>query len=385
MSTPTAAQKRLLSSNSDDNESGFIPSFSHTRGSPSLKSASKLSASTSPPADDDDDDDYMNMIIEEPKSARETLTQRQKRLQRESEIRGRPKSKAELAREEKEKRDAALAKSIIDAEAERNNKGLKMMKMMGFTPGTGLGKKAGEREEEVGKEWKREDIRLEPIGVAPKEDRAGIGHATEMKRKLEASGAYLRDSKRRELDPAEYRERVRVEREEKRFAAQFYAAQKVCEKLDMKRDYSVAEEDIGKAREVPLRNINVLWRGMVRYREDKERQRRIRYDMEQGLGEPRLPEYDRLHELDEVDKAALGIEPTVIGERGNIFEEDEGGEGVEDEDEELAEFETLSFGEKLQRVVEYLRKTYHYCFWCKFTYEDEMMEGCPGTNEDLHG
>ncbi|KAF8535454.1 hypothetical protein BDD12DRAFT_855283, partial [Trichophaea hybrida] len=379
MATSTAAQKRLSFASSDD-ESDSIPSFSHSRSSLSLKSVLKLPAITSPPADDDDEDDYMNMTIEEPKSARETLTQRQKRLQRESEIRSRPKSKAEIARKEKEKRAAALAKSIIDAEAERNNKGLKMMKMMGFTPGSGLGKKAEKREQEVEKEWKREDIRLEPIGVAPKEDRAGIGHATETKRKLEASGTYLRDSKRQELDPAEYRQRIRVEREEKRFALLFYAAQKVCEKLDMKRHYDVAEEDIGKAREVPLGNINVLWRGMVRYREDKETQRRMRYDMEQGLGEPRLPGYDRLHELDETDKAALGIEPTVARKSGNVFEENEG----EQEDEELAEFEALSFEEKLQGVVEYLRKNYHYCFWCKFTYQDEMMEGCPGTDEDSH-
>lgn len=227
---------------------------------------------------------------------------------------------------------------------------------------------------------------LEPIGVAVKEDRAGIGHAAEMKRKLqEEAGAAGRTTKRVEVDPEDFRDRVRVEREEKRFQAQFYAAQKVAEKLDMARDYGVEEVDIGKAREIPLRSINVLWRGLVKHREEKEQERRMRYDMEQGLGQPRLPGYHRMHELDEVDKIALGVKPGILGEKGKIFEEDGGGDGLEDEDEELKEFEQLPFEEKLDMIVRHLRDVHKYCFWCKWQYEDDEMEGCPGTDEASHG
>jgi hypothetical protein len=340
---------------------------------PPRKRASPHSAPP-PPTEDDEEDDYMSMAIPEPSSTRETLTERMRRQQREREIRGRPKSKAELAREAAEKREAALAKSLLDAEEARSNKGLRMMKMMGFKPGSALGSE---------KTWGKGEVRLEPVGVAMKEDRAGIGHASETKRKLEdAAGP---EGKRVHVAPEEFRERVGSEREEKRAQAQFYAAQKVLEGLDMKRDFGVEEVDIGKAREVPLKSINVLWRGLVKYREEKERERRVRYDMEQGLGTPRLPGYDRLHELDEVDKVALGMEPKIFGEKGKLFVEDDGGEDAEEEDEELKEFEELPAAEKLEKIVGYLRSAHNYCFWCKWKYDTAEMEGCPGSDEDSHG
>jgi len=113
--------------------------------------------------------------------------------------------------------------------------------------------------------------------------------------------------------------------------------------------------------------------------------------LETGLGaRPMLPGYDRVNELDEEDKVAMGMEvPGLrkVKEKREVFEEESGErEGMgEDEDEELAEFEALSFAERLGKVVDYLRKEYRYCFWCKYQYEDEGMEGCPGTDEDSHG
>jgi hypothetical protein len=38
----------------------------------------------------------------------------------------------------------------------------------------------------------------------------------------------------------------------------------------------------------------------------------------------------------------------------------------------------------LEKLVVYLRETYHYCFWCKYRYTDESMEGCPGLTEEEH-
>jgi hypothetical protein len=58
---------------------------------------------------------------------------------------------------------------------------------------------------------------------------------------------------------------------------------------------------------------------------------------------------------------------------------------LEEEDGELEEFEGLSAREKLERLVGFLREKYWYCFWCKWRYEDEAMEGCPGLSEDEHG
>ena len=59
-------------------------------------------------------------------------------------------------------------------------------------------------------------------------------------------------------------------------------------------------------------------------------------------------------------------------------------EDVEEEDEELDAFLSLDGKERLRTLVEYLREQHQYCFWCKFKYDDETMEGCPGLEEDDH-
>lgn len=263
-----------------------------------------------------------------------------------------------------------------------------MMKLMGFTPGSALGKTRSPsppNDEGASKTWSHTEARLEPIGVTVKEDRGGIGHDTAKREKLRAA---VGEVKKQEMTPDEYRQRVAEEREEKRKEAQFYAAQKVCEKFDTERDNpgetAAGEDMIGKERTVPLVQINILWRGLVRYREQNEKNRRMRYDLMQSLDQPRLPGYDKNHELDSEDKVALGITlPGYKRDASSIYVEDGDEELVEDE--ELEEFEKLSFAERLSRVIEYLRNGYHYCFWCKFRYEDGEMDGCPGSEEDLHG
>jgi len=118
----------------------------------------------------------------------------------------------------------------------------------------------------------------------------------------------------------------------------------------------------------PTWEINVLWRGLVRDREEKERDRRMRYDLHQSLS--RRPTYDDPDE-DKDDQLALG--------KKDALEED-----LEEEDPELDEFNALPPAERLRRLVDYLRETYHYCFWCKHRYEDAAMEGCPGSTEEDH-
>ncbi|KAJ4295688.1 hypothetical protein N0V88_004390 [Collariella sp. IMI 366227] len=111
--------------------------------------------------------------------------------------------------------------------------------------------------------------------------------------------------------------------------------------------------------------------GLVKGREEKERDRRMRYDLEQGLA--RLPTYEDAEE-DEDDKKALGKKHTAY-----VTAED-----LDEEDTELEDFNALPPDERLQKLVEHLREEYHYCFWCKFAYPDEEMEGCPGLTEEDH-
>ena len=121
----------------------------------------------------------------------------------------------------------------------------------------------------------------------------------------------------------------------------------------------------------PLKQINILWRGLVRRREEKERDRRMRYDLHQSLS--RLPTYDDADE-DKEDKRALGkdrIQHTLV-------------EDLEEEDPDLDAFNELDPAERLHKLVLHLREEYNYCFWCKFTYPDKDMEGCPGLTEEDH-
>ncbi len=216
-----------------------------------------------------------------------------------------------------------------------------MMAKLGFKPGAALGTSANP------------NARTEPLGISVKEDRGGVGMLNERKRKFreEAEGV----EQKRRAEEGDYRERVGREREEKRVEGMFWGGMRVLEGLEQPEGGD----------EVPAQKVNLLWRGLVRERWEKERERRARYDLHQSLS--RSAAYEDSEE-DERDRRALGKE-----------EED-----VEEDDEELDEFLGLEGKERLRRLVEYLRQEHRYCFWCKFKYEDEKMDGCPGLEEDDH-
>lgn len=315
----------------------------------------------------------MNMVIAEPTKPREkeTYTQRRLRKERESEARGRTKSKAEREADERAARDAALSASLLsNPETASKSKGLAMMAKMGFKPGSALGSK-----DNAG-------ARTEPIGINMKEDRGGIGLDSEKKRKFREE--IEKERKRVKAEEGDYRERVRKEREEVRLEGQFGAAMRIAERMNSEKEEQEAFENGEEIDEVtpdglkkrkistkPLKQINVLWRGLIRTREEKERDRRMRYDLQQSLS--RLPTYDDPDE-DVEDKKALGTRATQY-----MLVED-----LEEEDPELDEFNALDPGERLQKLVVHLREEYYYCFWCKYTYPNKEMEGCPGLTEEDH-
>lgn len=311
-----------------------------------------------------EEDDYMNMTFSEPTTTKtETSIQRRVRKQREAEMKSRAKTRAEIEAEESAVREAALATSI-----DSSNKGFRMMQKLGFKGGA-LGKEGAE-------------ARTEPIRVVMKEDRGGVGMEAEKKRKFreEVEG----EVKRVKEDEGEYRERVRREREEKRVEGQVVSAMGVAERLDEKTEAErIEREGVSEVAEPqqdveapaskephrqtskPLHRINVLWRGLVRHRIEKERNRRARYDLHQSLS--RLPTYEDPDE-DADFKHAMGTEEEVL----------------EEEDPELDAFLALEPREKLEKLVAYLRERFRYCFWCKYEYPDEGMEGCPGVTEEDH-
>ncbi|CAJ2501810.1 Uu.00g046630.m01.CDS01 [Anthostomella pinea] len=327
----------------------------------------------------DEDDDYMNMTFgEEPPKPTETSLQRRQRLKREGEIKAHAKSKAVLAAEEREAREAALSKSLLEDAAAKKSKGLAMMAKMGFKKGGTLGSVDN-----------AENARREPIRPEMKDDRGGIGLDSERKRKLDE--VVEEELKRVRVDENEFRDRVRREREQARNESLVYAAMKVCERMDEEAQahaggaYAEAKveteagETAAKKKKKktlstrPLKSIPVVWRGLIRRREEAERDRRMKYDLEQSSSTSRLPTYeDDLEEED--DKRAMGKLSTTHAQV----------EDLDEEDPELDEFNALEAGERLRLLVEYLRKEYLYCFWCKCGYEDDAMEGCPGITEEEH-
>lgn len=328
--------------------------------------AASKSPDAAPQSPEDDEDDYMSMTIAEPTGpkVKETYTQRRHRLQREAEARAYTKPKAEREADEAAAREDALQRSLLSHPTTQKSKGLAMMSKMGFTPGKALGK------------GDNADARTEPVGISIKEDRGGIGMDNEKKRRFREE--VEKEGKRVKADEGEYRERVRREREEGRLESLIGTAMRVAERMASEKEEELSSGgggDVapkkGAQRSKPLKTINILWRGLVRKREEAERDRRMRYDFHQSLS--RLPTYDDEDE-DKDDKKALGKTPIQY----SLVED------LEEEDPELEEFNALEPVERLQKIVNYLREEYNYCFWCKYTYPDKDMEGCPGLTEEDH-
>ena len=333
--------------------------------------------------DEEEEDDYLTMPIPSESSnytssgKKETLTQLRKRKLLHAETAGRPKSKAELAKEAQQRREEGLTKNLMSIGDGEKSKGLKMMRALGYRPGEALGKKAeevGEGEGQVGAEAGKGDTRkrvVEPIQLEMKEDRSGIGRESEAKRKFrEEAEKVVQGEKRRKVDEGEFVDRVRAEREERRNEGLVVGAQKVAERLEEE------ELDEQTRRKRKLTSVPVLWRGLVRQREIDEREKRMRHNLYMSLSSSgNGPEFVDPDE-DNDDKMALGKNADLV----EIDDED-----LDADDEELDEFEALPPSEKLEKLVKFLRGNWNYCFWCKYKYEDESMEGCPGLTEDEHG
>ncbi|KAJ5286865.1 hypothetical protein N7478_002551 [Penicillium angulare] len=355
-------------------------------------------------ASDEEEDDYMSMVIEEP-TLKETFTQKKRREQREAEARGRVPSKAERAAQEASRRDEALATSTLDP----SNKGFKMMAKLGFKAGESLGKRDTDQPSESNSEStpRPDQARSEPLHPIFKENRGGIGLDTEKKRKIREEAEEA--TKKIKRDEGDYRDRVREERELRRTEAQIRSAQKVAERLDTETEEGVGgegdksasdghEDNEDKSRPAeekpksantskkpihvkPTSQINILYRGLVREREDREREKQARHVLQHSLPSsffpsPTLPGCDD-GDLEREDRKALGSGP---GPYINAVEEE-----LDEEDPELEEFNALEAPERLQKLVVHLRDMYRYCFWCKYRYETDLdLEGCPGLTEEDH-
>ena len=275
--------------------------------------------------------------------------------------RGRTKAKHEFEVQTAAAREIALATALPTT-----SKGFQMMAKLGFKQGGGLGPEGNV------------NGRLEPLGVEIKGDRGGIGLSGERKRKIQ--GEAEAEAKKVRVEQTGFRERLAREQERTKTERLIQMAMRIAERMDQDKEPGLGhdgyrtvggeqeqEQKVGLVNATntskPTRRINVLWRGLVRERENAERQLRIRHDLQQGLLQH--PHHDG--EEEKLDSVTIGRE-----------------EEAEGEDSELDAFSALEPAKRLQKLVEFLRETYYYCFWCKCCYTSSEMDGCPGLNEDDH-
>jgi hypothetical protein len=245
-----------------------------------------------------------------------------------------------------------------------------MMAKLGYKPGTALGK-ATNGAEQI-------DTRLlVPIGISEREGRGGIGADSERKRKIREEFAEREEGvKKSKVEVEDYRERQSREREEARMEGLLKGAMSVCERLDEEDEAEEGRDVAGETVRVQhkqskrLRDIPVQYRALIKSRLTASRERLMRHDLQFSLSS-RTDYLDPEEERE--DRTALGKKET----------EEEDGE-LDLEDEELDEFEALGVGERLESVLMYLREKWWYCFWCKYRYAEEGMEGCPGAKEEDH-
>jgi hypothetical protein len=237
-----------------------------------------------------------------------------------------------------------------------------MMAKLGYKPGATLGKTA--------------DARTEPIHLSMKEDRGGIGMDSEKKRKMrELLEESEHKEKKTKVDQVDYRERLREGREQERLSRQAHAAQKVAEGLDTEDEERKVQS--GGAAPIrmdkrPLKSINVIWRGLMKERREREAHENMKREVQNSLTYQK-PDYNDSD--DDEDEVGAGKKRNIV----EFYEQD-----LEDEDEELEGFNGLAPAEKLEKVAQYLRSKHLYCFWCKSKYPDEEFLGCPGTTEEAH-
>jgi len=222
---------------------------------------------------------------------------------------------------------------------------------------------------------KSEDARKEPIQVNMKEGRSGIGLESEKKRKnREMWDEAQRAAKRAKEEEGDFLEERKQQQIEKKAEKDLDNAQRTAERL---AEQEAEEEDnTGDAKHKHLTDINVLWRTRARRRVEREHDRRLRKELDNSLALrlPRLANDDE--ENDNDSKIALGHDVTPFY---TTLENE-----LEDEDPELAEFEALPVGERLGKVLVFLREKYKYCLYCGYQYPDIAMEGCPGVTEEDH-
>ncbi|KAF8313044.1 hypothetical protein DL93DRAFT_2059484 [Clavulina sp. PMI_390] len=386
----------------------------------------------------DDEDDYLSdkFLLGDTSSSSKnrnaskptTYSEMRKQALRAAEAKnaaGRKKSRREIVEE-------GLNTSLFDKAKEQEaagmgkNKALGMMMKMGFKPGQSLGKsesaagsssatslppltslepntsglgmkrKAGAEEHEESEPSTSSGAhRTEPIRVDFWAGRTGIGQ-----RRSQVSGSranpYAPSPKKARTEAQEnetaeqFRERTRLEYEDRRAEARLTAATRTCVSLDEKKGgmrFNVLWLNPKNPNSCPPELLEAFTReaaldDMTSRMEGASYAAKLRDQMRR----------DALQQANDDGEDSFVGRPFSSNRKGTDDGEpdyDADISSLEFTSEQVAEareFLNLSAKERLERVLEYLRDKYAYCFWCGTQYDsqEDMVGSCPGKEEDAH-
>ncbi|KAG8835216.1 hypothetical protein FRC17_004778 [Serendipita sp. 399] len=377
----------------------------------------------------EDEDDYLSdkflqqITSNSGNSSTKTYAQRRKEAQRQSEVRnlaGRIKSRKELEKETIDTLKEGMSTSLFEkeklAEAEggSQSKAMKMMSKMGFKPGQALGKQEQKTESESSNATvepaSSRTARVAPIPINIWEGRKGLGAmkrplspdsvASELERAAKAAKLQEDDKQ------VDYRSRSKLEYEERRDTGRLASAQKTCSLLDERAGITFNVLCINPLRPslIPTLLLDALgidanddiddsYHSIHRGKRKDDSERLVDEEVvnESALAK-RLRQEMRRDALtsselrqdygdDEVQRP-MNIESTK--KTSNVPDND--AEITDEVTEEAKIFLQLPVKTRLEQVLSYMRRKYHFCFWCgtEYSSKEEMDTTCPGETEEMH-
>ncbi|KAI0092784.1 hypothetical protein BDY19DRAFT_926274, partial [Irpex rosettiformis] len=369
----------------------------------------------------DDEDDYLSdkflaqLASSSATTSVKTYSQRRQDEQRKAALRSEQKRKRSRRELEQEAREEGLntslferAKEDVDEGGAPKNKALAMMMKMGFKPGQSLGQTSssalkeeasssnqptvalGDIQHEVSPEGEEEEStsrgrsnmslhnqhRTVPLPLNEWAGKKGIGLGAKRAASPSAAERLVKMAKMEEQrDRTDFRDRARQQYEERRAEGRLGPAQRTCATLDEKagREFNVLWLNPNNPETFPeglidaLEDPDVVY-ALQRQQHDNSIEGRMKARMKADALQPLSSSLED-EEGPDVEKAALSSNPYS-----------------EEDIKEAAQFLRLGAADRLQLVLDYLRRRYAYCFWCGTEYENqEDMEGnCPGPDEDAH-
>ncbi|EKM59672.1 uncharacterized protein PHACADRAFT_85873 [Phanerochaete carnosa HHB-10118-sp] len=350
----------------------------------------------------EDEDDYLSdkFLVESTtstlSSSARTYTERRKEALRFSAIKNEQNRKKSQRQLEQEALEEGLNRSLFERakdEGEGSKKALAMMMRMGFKPGQSLGQTevttldtSRSPSEDLatpqnqGKD--KEDTpgpsghRVNPLPINEWTGKKGIG----LGKRAASPSASERLAKMAKMaeqsEHVDFRDRARMEYQERRAEKQLGPAQRTCANLDEKAG----------------REFNVLWLNPMNPDTFPE-------SLLDELDDPELITSLRKLQPDHSLEGRLRarMQADALQPVANLEDDDETSSPVQDEKprktpyseediKEAVQFLRLSAQDRLELVLDYLRRRYAYCFWCGTQYNDEedMATNCPGPDEQAH-